>query len=143
MKFDGLFRLLSRLTLILFVALTGNLILAFYYGDAILPFAVPAVLNLSAHLFIQQKIKNKPQIQFRKREAYITVSIAWFAMSAIGMLPYLISGHIPFVVDAWFESVSGFTTTGSSILTDIEALPKSILFWRSLTHRIGGIGIIL
>ncbi|MCC7317431.1 MAG: TrkH family potassium uptake protein [Bacteroidales bacterium] len=138
-----MFRLLSRLTLILFVALTGNLILAFYYGDAILPFAVPAVLNLSAHLFIQQKIKNKPQIQFRKREAYITVSIAWFAMSAIGMLPYLISGHIPFVVDAWFESVSGFTTTGSSILTDIEALPKSILFWRSLTHWIGGIGIIL
>jgi len=64
-------------------------------------------------------------------------------MSGIGAMPYLISGSIPSLIDAWFESVSGFTTTGSSILSDIEALPKSILFWRSLTHWIGGIGIIL
>ncbi|KAF0129717.1 MAG: trk system potassium uptake protein TrkH [Bacteroidetes bacterium] len=143
MKFDGLIRLLGRLTLILFVALTANLILAFYYEEAILPFAIPAILNLIAHLFLQQKTKNKAPTPFKKKEAYLTVSIAWFLMATIGALPYVISQEIPSLVDAWFESVSGFTTTGSSILTDIEILPKSLLFWRSLTHWIGGIGIIL
>jgi len=63
-------------------------------------------------------------------------------MSLIGSLPYIISGSVPSFINAFFESVSGFTTTGSSILTDIEVLPRSILFWRSLTHWIGGIGII-
>lgn len=143
MKFDGLIRLLGRLTLILFVALTANLILAFYYEEAILPFALPAILNLIAYLFLQQKTKNKTPTPFKKKEAYLTVSIAWFLMASIGALPYVISQEIPSLVDAWFESVSGFTTTGSSILTDIEILPKSLLFWRSLTHWIGGIGIIL
>ncbi len=143
MKFDGLLRLLDRLTLILFVALTANLILAFYYSEAILPFAIPAILNLFAHLILNQKIKNIKPTPFKKKEAYLTVSIAWFLMSTIGALPFVISQEIPSLVDAWFESVSGFTTTGSSILTDIEILPKSLLFWRSLTHWIGGIGIIL
>ena len=64
-------------------------------------------------------------------------------MSIFGAFPYLISGAIPRFVDALFESVSGFTTTGASILTDIESLPKGILFWRSLTHWIGGMGIIV
>lgn len=143
MKFDGLIRLLSRLTIILAVALTLTLMLAFYYNEEILPFALPAAINFLAHFILQRKIRNKAPTQFKKKEAYLTVSLAWFLMAGIGALPYIISREIPSNVDAWFESVSGFTTTGSSILTDIEILPKSILFWRSLTHWIGGIGIIL
>ncbi len=82
-------------------------------------------------------------ILIRRREAYLTVSVSWAIICLLGSLPYLLSGSIPGFIDAFFESASGFTTTGSSILTDIEALPHSILFWRSMTHWIGGIGIIV
>lgn len=80
---------------------------------------------------------------FSKRDAYLTVSLAWISMGLAGSLPYLFSGFVPNPVDAVFESFSGFTTTGSSIFADIESLPKALLFWRSLTHWIGGIGIVL
>ncbi len=78
-----------------------------------------------------------------KREAYLIVSLAWIVISVFGMVPYLLSGAIPNVSDAFFETISGFTTTGASILTDIESLPKGILYWRSMTHWIGGMGIIV
>jgi trk system potassium uptake protein len=78
-----------------------------------------------------------------KREGYIIVSLSWIAISLFGSLPYLISQTIPDFADAFFESASGFTTTGSSILTDIESMPKGLLFWRSMTQWIGGMGIIV
>ncbi len=77
------------------------------------------------------------------KESYLTVTFAWFVISAFGTLPYIFTGSIPGFIDAFFETSSGFTTTGASVLTDIEALPKSILYWRSLTHWIGGMGIIV
>ncbi|MBK9291379.1 MAG: TrkH family potassium uptake protein [Bacteroidetes bacterium] len=80
---------------------------------------------------------------FSKRDAYLTVTLSWVSMGLAGSLPYIFSGLINKPVDALFESLSGFTTTGASILTDIEGLPKALLFWRSLTHWIGGIGIVL
>jgi trk system potassium uptake protein TrkH len=78
-----------------------------------------------------------------KREGYLIVTLGWFAMVTFGMLPYLTSGVIPSVPDAFFETVSGMTTTGASILTDIETQPQGILYWRSLTQWIGGMGIIV
>ncbi len=78
-----------------------------------------------------------------KREAYIIVSLVWVIFSIFGSLPYLLSGTIPTITDAFFETMSGFTTTGSSILNNIEALPHGILFWRSLTQWMGGMGIIV
>jgi trk system potassium uptake protein len=78
-----------------------------------------------------------------QRESILIVFLSWIILGLTGALPYILTQSIPHFPDAVFESVSGFTTTGSSILTDIEALPKSILFWRSLTHWIGGIGIIV
>ena len=77
------------------------------------------------------------------RDGFAIVSLGWLAMSVLGALPYLFSGAIPSAVDALFESVSGFTTTGSSILKQIEGLPKGILFWRSFTHWIGGMGVLV
>lgn len=77
------------------------------------------------------------------RDGYLAVTLSWLIFTVLGALPYLISGTIPNFINAFFESASGFTTTGSSILTDVEVLPFSILFWRSLTHWIGGIGIIV
>ncbi len=76
-------------------------------------------------------------------ESLIIASMGWVFLALFGSFPYLFTGSIPHFVDAYFESMSGFTTTGSSILTDIEALPRSILLWRSLTHWIGGMGIIV
>ena len=77
------------------------------------------------------------------KEGFITVGLSWIVMSIFGALPFVISGAIPNFVDALFETVSGFTTTGASILTDVEAMPKSMLFWRSFTHFIGGMGVLV
>lgn len=78
-----------------------------------------------------------------KREGYIIVSLVWVIFSAFGALPFVISGAIPSYTDAFFETISGFTTTGASILNDIEAVPHGLLFWRSLTQWLGGMGIIV
>lgn len=79
----------------------------------------------------------------RPKEGFAIVALGWISFSIFGSLPFLISGYIPSFTDAFFETMSGFTTTGASILNDIEALPHGILFWRSLTHWIGGMGIIV
>lgn len=81
--------------------------------------------------------------EIKKREGYIVVTFGWLFMSLSGMLPYLASGAIPDVTNAFFETISGYTTTGATILSEIESLPKGILFWRSMTHWIGGMGIIV
>lgn len=81
--------------------------------------------------------------EVKRKEGYIVVAFGWIVMSISGALPYLFSGAIPTVTNAFFETISGYTTTGASILDDIEALPKGILLWRSLTHWIGGMGIIV
>lgn len=81
--------------------------------------------------------------ELKKREGYIIVSFGWIFMALSGTLPYVISEAIPGFTNAFFETMSGYTTTGASILNDIETIPKSVLFWRSLTHWIGGMGIIV
>lgn len=77
------------------------------------------------------------------REAFAVVSLSWVLCSAIGGLPFYLNGTVPTYTDAFFEAMSGFTTTGASVLTNIEATPRGILFWRSLTHWLGGMGIIV
>ncbi len=77
------------------------------------------------------------------KEGFVIVAGAWIAMSAIGALPFFISGEISSYIDAFFETVSGFTTTGASILTDVESMSKGLLFWRSFTHWVGGMGVLV
>lgn len=77
-----------------------------------------------------------------KRDGYFVVTISWIVFSFVGMLPYYIGNYIPSVTNAFFETMSGFTTTGASILNNIESLPHGILFWRSMTQWIGGLGIV-
>ncbi len=78
-----------------------------------------------------------------EREGFVIVALCWIVLSAFGALPFVFSGAIPSFLDAFFETVSGFTTTGASILTEIEAMPKGLLFWRSFTHWIGGMGVLV
>ena len=80
---------------------------------------------------------------FYLREGFATTALCWIVLSCVGALPFVLSGYIPNPVDALFETVSGFTTTGASILTDVEALPHCLLFWRSFTHWIGGMGVLV
>ena len=87
---------------------------------------------------------NKPKnTNIQKKEGYLIVTLGWLTLSLTGMLPYIFSGAIPSISNAFFETLSGYSTTGSTILTDIESMPKGILFWRSATHWIGGMGIIV
>ncbi len=122
------------------------LLLAFlvslYYGEPVsanflLPIAICVVLGASGVLLGYNSIAH-----IGKREGALIVTTTWLLFSLVGMLPFLLSGSIVGVPNAFFETMSGFTTTGASILNNIEELPKSILFWRSLTHWIGGLGII-
>ena len=73
----------------------------------------------------------------------VIVALAWILWSLFGAMPFTLSGYIPSYVDAFFETVSGFTTTGSSIIPDVEVLPHCLLFWRSFTHWIGGMGVLV
>lgn len=95
---------------------------------------------LAGFLLTRKRIKNKSMYA---KEGFVTVALCWITLSAFGALPFVFAGAIPSYADALFEVVSGFTTTGSSILTDVEALPKCLLFWRSFTHWIGGMGVLV
>jgi trk system potassium uptake protein TrkH len=99
--------------------------------------AIPAILGMI--LFFSCKIDH----ELRIREGFALVTSGWLLFAIIGAFPFLISGYIPSYTDAFFETMSGFTTTGATILTDIEKLPHGLLFWRSFTHWLGGMGIIL
>ena len=88
-------------------------------------------------------IRSPKKKVFYAREGFVTVALSWFIMSLMGAVPFVISGSIPHVIDAVFETVSGFTTTGASILPDVEALPHCMLLWRSFTHWIGGMGVLV
>ena len=102
---------------------------------------ISMVLCLAAgYLLSRKKMKNK---NMYAREGFVTVALCWIVLSAFGALPFVISGAIPSYIDAFFEVVSGFTTTGSSILTNVEPLPKCLLFWRRFTHWVGGMGVLV
>ena len=88
----------------------------------------------------QRKPKNKI---FYTKEGFVTVALSWIVLSIMGALPFIFSGSIPNVIDAVFETVSGFTTTGASVLPEVESLSHCILFWRSFTHWIGGMGVLV
>ncbi|MCI8335296.1 MAG: TrkH family potassium uptake protein [Lachnospiraceae bacterium] len=103
-------------------------------------FAAVFVLLLATSLVLGRKPKD---MAIYAKEGFIVVALAWIFWSAFGALPFVLSGSIPHFVDAFFETVSGFTTTGSTILTDIEALPKGVNFWRCLTHWVGGMGVLV
>lgn len=93
--------------------------------------------------FLLMMITKAHQKEIKKRDGYLIVTLGWFVMVVSGMLPYLFTGAIPGITNAFFESMSGYTTTGATILTDIESLPEGVLFWRSITNWIGGMGFIV
>ena len=143
MRLIAVFKLLTRILFITAASLAFTIIIAEIYKEPLKPFIYSSLIALFIAILFYMVSRGKNLEHLTKREAYFSVSFAWLFLSVLGALPYVFSGQFASLTDAFFESVSGFTTTGSSILNDIEALPKSILFWRSMTHWIGGIGIIV
>ena len=114
---------------------------ALVYGEAAAPFLLPALLLALIGLVLGRRQPRRSNLY--ARDGFAVVALAWVLMSAFGALPFVLSGDIPNFVDAFFETVSGFTTTGASILTEIEPLGRGVLFWRSFTHWVGGMGVLV
>lgn len=119
------------------------LIVGVIYGEhhILLSFLIPAGITILLSIILTiKKPKNKAVFSM---ESFLSVAGSWIAMSAIGALPFVISGEIPNYIDAFFETVSGFTTTGSTILSDVESMSRSCMFWRAFTHWLGGMGVLM
>lgn len=114
-----------------------------FYGmdSGFTPLLISGILTALVGAFPFIFVKSAPLMSLK--DGFVTIVLAWLLSFIFGMLPYVIWGGEFTIINAWFESVSGYTTTGSTILNDIEALPKSLLFWRSSTHFIGGLGVVV
>ncbi len=138
-----IYRLLGAILLVEAAAMLPSLLIALIYADGDAPaFLLTIVLLLALggvlRLFIRTEHTN-----LRAREGFLVVSLAWVLMSVFGALPFMLSGVIPNFVDALFEAVSGFTTTGATIMPVVEGQPHGVMFWRSFTHWIGGMGVLV
>ena len=116
-------------------------ITALIYSESPVPFIIPGLILLA--LGAGLSAFSPGSVTLYARDGFVAVSLVWIAMSAFGALPFVISGDIPAYIDALFETVSGFTTTGASVVNDVEAMSRSCLFWRSFTHWIGGMGVLV
>jgi len=115
----------------------------YYKSDDLIPLILSSVTTLMIGLVLKLVTRSHKNDEIKKRDGYLIVALGWLFMTIFGTLPYVLSNSIPNYSDAFFETISGLTTTGASILNDIEALPKGVLFWRSMTQWIGGMGIIV
>ena len=141
MNYRMIFYILGKILGTLGLLMLLPLITAALYGESILPFALPLVLCVAVGICLSLKApKNK---RLLSKDGFVCVGLSWIVMSLVGCLPFIISGTIPAFVDAFFETVSGFTTTGATVMADIEAAPKGILLWRTFTHWIGGMGVLV
>lgn len=112
-----------------------------YKESALWAFVIDGIICMLLGVLLTWK---KPKHQhFYIREGFVTVALSWMVLSVMGAIPFMITGTIPNFIDALFETVSGFTTTGASILPEVESLPRCVLFWRSFTHWIGGMGVLV
>ena len=134
-------RSLGLILLCLAVLLLLPLIAGLYYGESVLGFIVTIAISAAA-AFVLTRFKPE-STDISAREGFVIVGMGWILLSAIGALPFVISGDIPNYIDALFETASGLTTTGATIMTDIEAMSRGGMFWRMFTHWIGGMGVLV
>lgn len=142
MNYRLIFKVLGKTMLMLAVLMIIPLVVAMIYGENrwlafLVPMGALVVIGLSLSFI---KLKDKT---VGAKEGFVIVALCWIMLSVFGCLPYIISGEIPSFVDAFFETVSGFTTTGSSILDDVEIMSRSTMFWRMFAHWIGGMGVLV
>ena len=145
MNIKLLIKVISILLLIVSGFMLFPIIVAYVYGELyiIKYFIIPIVFSIIIFIIIKIFTLHQNQRALSTKDGFLLVTLSWLTSSLISAIPYYLSGTIPSFIDAFFESMSGLTTTGATILSDIEALPKAILFWRSLTHWLGGMGIVV
>lgn len=135
-------KILGQLLFIEAVLMLLSLLVALYYRqDDGFAFLVSVIATIGGGLALKWRGRNADNSMSR-RDAYLVVTLSWIVFSLFGTMPFLISGYLTNFTDAYFETMSGFTTTGATIIDDVEALPHGLLFWRSLTQWIGGLGIV-
>ncbi len=138
-----IFKILGLLLLLESLFMFSSLLFAGYYHEPKAPIILSGLITLvTGGMLYLLTLKNKNK-NIGKREGFLVVTFTWIVISLFGTLPYLFSGTVSSFTDAFFETISGFTTTGASILNNIEGLPKYLLYWRAMTHWIGGMGIIV
>lgn len=141
-NFKLVYKVIGSLLFIEAMMMFISLLISAYYGeDDILAFLIAIAITVLSAIGLKFKGYGAENSMGR-REAYLLVSLIWVVFSALGALPFVISGYLTSYTDAFLETMSGFTTTGATIIDDVEALPHGLLFWRSLTHWIGGLGIM-
>ena len=142
MNYKAVFNIIGKALMIEAVLLTLPMMVGVIYSENnLMAFLIPALIALGIGTPLTL-IKSKEKDMYVK-EGFVAVALVWIIMSLIGALPFAISGEIPNYIDAFFETVSGFTTTGASILSDVEVLSRDIMFWRLFTHWIGGMGVLV
>jgi len=141
LKISNVFYVLSRLWLILSVCIILPLPFSLYYKDGLHLIYIFTSAGLTILGIIINRLIPMPS-ELSAKDGFLAVSLSWVSFSLIGAIPFMVSGSIPSLTDAFFETMSGFTTTGATILTDIEMVPKSLLFWRNMTQWLGGMGVI-
>lgn len=141
MKFSNIAYTLSGIWLILSGAFILPLGFSFYYQDGLALIFASLMMGIFLFSLILRSFTKRPT-ELTIREGFLTVTLSWVTLSLLGSIPFIVSGFIPNLTDAFFETMSGFTTTGASILTNIESLPKSLLLWRDMTQWLGGMGVI-
>ena len=144
MNYKLIGKFLARIILIEALFLIPALFISVGYGEtaAIFGFLLTLAILLVIGLPMTALCKNAGH-RFGVREGMVCVSLSWLIMSLLGALPFFLSKAIPSFVDAFFETASGFSTTGASILSDVESLPRGLLYWRSFTHWVGGMGVLV
>ncbi len=144
MNYKMMGRFIAQTLLIELAFLLPALIISLCYGEtaAITGFLITMAITAAVVAVLYIGCKGAPSA-LNVKEGFVCVGVSWIAMSLLGCLPFVFSGAIPHYVDAFFEIVSGFTTTGSSVLAQPELLPKSILYWRSFSHWLGGMGVLV
>ena len=135
--------LLGAILLIEAAAMLPAFLIALGYGDGDAPALAKSMALLLAAGLPMRLLARPEKHDLRAREGFLCVALAWVLLSAFGALPFVFSGVIPNYINACFEAVSGFTTTGATKLTDFEGLPRGVMFWRSFTHWIGGMGVLV
>ena len=146
MNFKMVFNVVGKMLMLLAALLILPTIVSLIYDEQLritISFFSTVIVCLLLSIIMHYLTKDVTERDFYKREGYVIVTLTWVIFSLLGALPFYLSGEIPHYIDSLFETVSGFTTTGSTILQDIESLSKSLLFWRSFTHFIGGMGVIV
>ncbi|HIS99869.1 MAG TPA: TrkH family potassium uptake protein [Candidatus Faecaligallichristensenella faecipullorum] len=142
MNFALVSQLLGKVLMLEGAMMAPSLLVSLLYGGSDAPAFLWSMAMVLAAGGLLALIKPKND-QLRAREGFVVVSVSWILLSVFGAMPFVLSGAIPSFVDSFFECVSGFTTTGSTLLPDVESLPRGVLFWRSFTHWIGGMGVLV